>query len=108
MARWVEEQLECPSTHKLYVLEWFQIWYGCMDVLAKSPSLLQLSTKSLLTLMRKMRKEVCAQNWQGKKIYVHCLLPFSDQDCDVVYKSQPLLVCRAEKTDAVESGMYLI
>ena len=42
------------------------------------------------------------------KVYIHYLLPFSDQDWDVLYKSKPLLVCRWEKTDAVESGVYSV
>lgn len=82
------------------------VWlHGCIGKKPFSPS---TKYQVFANLNEKNEKGSVCSELAGKKIYVHCLLPFSDQDCDVVYKSQPLLVCRAEKTDAVESGMYLI
>lgn len=78
--------------------------HGCIGKKTFSPL---TNYKFIANLNEKNEKGSVSSALAGK-VYVHCLLPLSDQDCDVLYEFKPLLARRAEKTDAVESGVYSV
>ena len=78
--------------------------HGCIG---KKPFSPLTNYKFIANLNEKNEKGSVSSALAGK-VYVHCLLPFSDQDCGVLCEFKPLLACRAEKTDAVEPGVYSV
>lgn len=78
--------------------------HGCIGKKPFSP----LTNYKLIANLNEKNKKGSMSTALAGKVYVHCILPFSNQDYNLLYESKPFLVFRAEKTDAIESGVYSV